>query len=149
MRQPIQVLVYVVRRHAEGGWEYLLLRRVPGRGGFWQGVTGGVEGGEDLVDAARRELAEETGLTPLTMAMAGFRYSFPMEDRWRPLYEPGIEAITEHVLIATVDSRDEPVLSPEHDNYEWCEFNEALRKLSWPNNIRALRQCHKIVLAWK
>ena len=149
MRQPIQVLVYVVRRHQGGDWQYLLLRRVPDRGRFWQGITGGAEEGENLLQAATRELAEETQLTPLTLEKADFHYSFPMEERWRHLYKPGTEAITEYVFIASVGHQDEPVLSPEHDGYEWCEFEQALGKLTWPNNVEALRQCQKVVLTWK
>jgi ADP-ribose pyrophosphatase YjhB (NUDIX family) len=52
-RQPVQVLVHPVRR-TEEGWRYLLLHRIPRRGGFWQGVSGGVEWGEALAAAARR-----------------------------------------------------------------------------------------------
>lgn len=57
-RQPVQVLVHPLKLVGRD-WEYLLLRRIPEQGGFWQGVTGGVEGRESLADAARRELIEE------------------------------------------------------------------------------------------
>ena len=60
MRQPIQVLIYPVKT-VGSKWEYLLLRRTASRGGFWQGVTGGVEEDEGVVEAATRELFEETG----------------------------------------------------------------------------------------
>ncbi len=66
MRQPIQVLVYPVKA-VDNGWEYLLLHRLASRGDFWQGVTGGVEQGEEFADAARREMIEETGLVPSTI----------------------------------------------------------------------------------
>lgn len=54
--------VCVVIRHAD---RYLLVHRAPGRPapGYWTPVTGKLEPGETLAEAARREVKEETGLT--------------------------------------------------------------------------------------
>lgn len=41
-RQPVEILVYPARWEDQG-WRYLLLHRIPGRGCFWQGVSGGAE----------------------------------------------------------------------------------------------------------
>ena len=62
MKIPIQALIFPVRS-TEKGWEYLMLKRVLERGGFWQGVTGGLELNETIPEAAKRELLEETGLS--------------------------------------------------------------------------------------
>lgn len=145
MRQPIQVLVYPVRRTAAGNWEYLLMRRISSRGGFWQGVTGGVERNEDLFEAAARELIEETGLVPSDFQTIDYSYSFPVEDRFRYLYPSGTGSITEHVFMARITDEREPKLSEEHDQYRWCKFNEALSLLRWPENIEALRRCNGIL----
>ena len=115
MRQPIQVLIYPVK-FAGSDWEYLLLKRVPSRGEFWQGVTGGVEESEDLVEAARRELIEETGLAHSSLERIDYTYSFPVEDKWRHLYATGVERIIEYVFIAYIDSQQNPIIYPdEHD----------------------------------
>lgn len=145
MRQPIQVLVYPVRHTVEGNWEYLLIRRIPSRGGFWQGVTGGVERNEDLVEAAARELIEETGLVPSDFRTIDYSYSFPVEDRFRYLYPSGTDSITEHVFMARITDEKEPELSEEHDQYRWCKFDEALRLLHWPENIEALKKCNGVL----
>jgi dATP pyrophosphohydrolase len=94
MRQPIQVLTYPVKT-AGSGREVLLLRRTASRGGFWQGVTGGVEEGESLVEAARRELYEETGLVPFALEQIDYSYSFPVKEEWWDLYAAGVEEIME------------------------------------------------------
>jgi len=54
MRLPIQVEAIIFRRNGNT-IEYLLLKRLPDRNGFWQPVTGGLEEGETLVEALRRE----------------------------------------------------------------------------------------------
>lgn len=145
MRQPIQVLVYPVRRTAAGNWDYLLMRRIPSRGGFWQGVTGGVEKDEDVTEAAARELIEETAMVPSDLQIIDYSYSFPVEDRFRYLYPSDTESITEHVLMARITDEQEPQLSEEHDQYRWCRFEEALSLLRWPENIEALKKCNHIL----
>ena len=147
MRAPIQVLVYPVRRDTSGDWEYLLLKRTPRGGCFWQGITGGVENDEDLTEAARRELIEETGLVPLLVERIDYSYSFPVDDRWRHLYAADVEEIKEYVFMAYVTGQQELEISSEHDQYKWCRFNEALGLLYWSENKEALNRCHKVVLA--
>ena len=144
MRQPVQVLVYPVK-DVGGDWQYLLLRRVPrpalGMSGFWQGITGGAEEGEELADAAMRELTEETGLVPSALEQVDYSYSFAMQEQWRGLYADGVEQIVEHVFVATVDALQDPVLSGEHDRWEWCGLERALRLLVHPENVEALKRC--------
>jgi 8-oxo-dGTP pyrophosphatase MutT (NUDIX family) len=141
MRQPISFLVYPVRR-GKKEWEYLLLRRVVdsklGFEDFWQGVTGDLEENENLTQAARRELAEETGFVSCSLEQIEYTYSFPKHDLWNEIYPPGVVKIVEHVFIAIIDRSTEPTLSPEHDTWEWCSLDRALGKLKYPGNIEAL-----------
>jgi 8-oxo-dGTP pyrophosphatase MutT (NUDIX family) len=146
MRQPIQVLIYPVRT-ASSRWEYLLLRRTASRGGFWQGVTGGVEDEEGLVEAARRELLEETALVPSALEEIDYSYSFPVEEEWRGLYAAGVEEVVEYVFIARVDGQQEPTLTWEHDQWQWCRYDQALGLLTWPGNIEALKRCERLMKA--
>ncbi len=141
MRQPIQVLVYPVKA-VDNGWEYLLLHRLASRGDFWQGVTGGVEQGEEFADAARREMIEETGLVPSTIQKVDYTFSYPVAEKWRHLYAQGVEEITEYVFLAQVGGQQAPLLDArEHDQWKWCGFEAALNSLIWPGNIEALKHC--------
>ena len=150
MRQPLSVLVYPVRR-VEGRWQYLLLERAPdprlGLARFWQGVTGGLEEGESLVQAARRELREETSLVPSRLEQIDYSYAFPMQDEWRQSFGPGTEKIVEHVFIAVVGENQEPTLSREHEAWRWCRADEALELLTYPGNIEALKRCDALLNA--
>jgi 8-oxo-dGTP pyrophosphatase MutT (NUDIX family) len=54
--------------------EYLLLKRLPDRNGFWQPVTGGLEEGETRTEALCREIEEETGIENLIRVTEGLYY---------------------------------------------------------------------------
>ncbi|MCJ2556487.1 MAG: NUDIX pyrophosphatase [Candidatus Thermoplasmatota archaeon] len=136
-RQPVQVLVHPLRL-VGWDWEFLLLRRLPSRGGFWQGVTGGVEGQESLADAARRELIEETRLQPIVLQSIDHSCSYPMDEGLRQSH-PEVNEIEEHVFFAQVDGGSDPLIDPEeHDRFIWCRLEEAIELLHWPENKDAL-----------
>jgi dihydroneopterin triphosphate diphosphatase len=139
MRQPLQVLVYPVKE-IDGTLSYLLLHRIASRGDFWQGVTGGVEEGEEILEAANREMIEETGLIPAAMTKIDYTYSFSVADQWRHLYAEGVTEIVEYVIVAHVNDQQEPTIdSREHDTWQWYNLNQALERLRWPGNIEALK----------
>ena len=145
MRTPTQVLVYPVRFTGDD-WDYLLLRRLPERGGFWQGVTGGVEEGENIDETARRELLEETGFAALVLERIDFSYSIPMQDEWRGLYPGGVRELVEYVFWARIDGAQEVRIDQcEHDAWRWCKFEDALSLLKWPENIEALKRCGRVL----
>lgn len=62
-RQPKVVVLLVIERDSDGVHEYLLQQRLKHPYyGFWGAPTGKVRWGESLLEAASRELKEETGL---------------------------------------------------------------------------------------
>lgn len=113
--------------------EVLLLRRARGETlypGIWQLITGGVRDGETSQQAARRELREETGLDPVRFWIAPSTSSF---------YDPVQDAIVILPLFAAQVGVDAvPVLSDEHDRYEWRDFAEAEGKMVWPGQRAGL-----------
>jgi len=154
LRVPRQVLVYVFRRSTDGSVEFLLLRRTREWGGFWQGVSGAPERGETDAEGAIREVAEETGyIVSSELRAIGFRYELlrdddPDEERWEYLYGPGVDAIPEEVYVAEVPLGPDPILSPyEHEAFDWLTFDEALARLTWENNRRALEAARRFITA--
>jgi dATP pyrophosphohydrolase len=101
--------------------------------------------GRPLLDAARRELLEETGLSALELVQMDFAYAIPLDEEDRRLYGPEVEKVEEFVFLAFVGAQ-EPKLDPkEHDRSRWCRSEEALQLLRWPGNKEALRRCREIL----
>ncbi|MHA1908048.1 MAG: NUDIX hydrolase [Candidatus Thorarchaeota archaeon] len=137
LRVPIQVLVYPVR-YKDDNWEYLLLKRVEDRGGFWQGVTGAPEKKEKILEAAKRELLEETGFLAEIIFKVDYTYSINVKDV-QGVYAPDVATIPEYAFMARVHEDSIPVLDPiEHTEWMWCTFDEAYELLKWENNKKAL-----------
>ena len=130
MRLPIQVEAVIFRRNGDKV-EYLLLKRLPERNGFWQPVTGGVEEGETRKEALYREIREETGITSIITVLEDL-YCFQFSD-------PG--PYQEYVYGVEVSVGEEIMLDPkEHSECRWCDYPEALQLLHWKENKEALRK---------
>ncbi len=105
---------------------------------IWQFVSGSIEEGEKAVDAARRELAEETSLAPKAFWIVPYVNSF---------FDPAWDAVNLSPLFAAqTEEGDEPRLSEEHDRYCWLDFERALRMLVWPGQRAGLRIVNDYIL---
>lgn len=145
LRVPRQVLVYVYRERPDGRIAFLLLKRIERLGGFWQGVTGAPEWGESDEEAAAREVREETGLDATgRLRLLDHRYVLRRPggnaEEWERLYGSGVEGVPEETYCADAPLDWEPVLSWEHDGYRWCELEQGLELLHWPENRAALQR---------
>jgi len=130
MRLPIQVEAIIFRMNGNK-IEYLLLKRVPEKNGFWQPVTGGLEEGETRTDALFREIREETGVKSLIRLIDGLYYFEFSDPNPNQEYVYGVE----------ISSSVEIVLDrKEHSEYRWCCFQEALQLLHWKENKEALKK---------
>lgn len=135
-RVPIQIQAFVYRLES-GTPMYLLLKRRPDIGGFWQGVTGALKPGEAEDAAAAREIMEETGLDVSAVERLAFSHSFPVEEQWKHLYDESVTEIFEHAFAAeTVETN--VTICDEHTEFKWVNFGDAYKLLKWPGNKGAL-----------
>ena len=113
--------VVVVRQTAEG-WRFLLLRAF----NHWDFPKGMVESGEEPLDAAKREVREESLIDDLE-----FRWGEP-STRTGP-YSRGKVAC---YYIATTRTEEitlpvNPELGrPEHSEFRWVDYDEAVQLVS-------------------
>jgi dihydroneopterin triphosphate diphosphatase len=136
------IAVYVYRQ-TPAGFEFLQIRRSASTGEFqhsWQTVYGGIERAADgtwketAVQAALRELKEETGLVPQRLWQVEYLESFYFRPRDYVLFMP--------VFAAQVacPPRDPPiVLNDEHDDYRWIPEARIESAFMWRTQREALR----------
>ena len=150
MARTEQISAFVFRPSEENpnAPEYLALRRTPARGGFWQGVTGGLEqvdqpgivagvagSGSREAAGAIREMSEELQLDPARIYETGYSFSFT---------DPKDGELVEHVVAVEVDEHAEPTLSDEHDAAFWVNAQD-MRKLvgdKWEDNVVGFDKAH-------
>ncbi len=130
-RRPESVLVVVYAAEL-----VLLLRRKPPFG-FWQSVTGSLEHGESPLQAAARELREETGIdTSGELIDTGRQRWFDIDPRWRDRFEPGVTRNLEHEFHLALE---EPVPialdDAEHSASEWLPLDTAVERV-WSHTNR-------------
>ena len=121
-KRPESVLVLVYTRAGE---VLLLRRRQPDD--FWQSVTGSLEWDETPVQAARRELFEETGLAVDTdLIDCTTTNRFPILPGWGARYAPDLTHNLEHVFRIAFAERPVIRLDPaEHTEYRWLDRASA------------------------
>ena len=122
------------------GERVLLLHRRPERGNFWQPITGTIEEGEAPLDAARRELDEETGQRgePRSLEMT---QSFMIESEYLESRYPAPIVASEVAYEIALDSRlPIRVDAEEHDAWGWFTFAEAYERIRWTDDREALER---------
>ncbi len=115
--------------------KFLLLHYSKGHWGF---PKGHIEEGEKEKQAALREKKEETALS--VRLIDGFRerisYSFRENGE--------VENKTVSFYLAEAPLMD-VVLSPEHTEFQWLSFSDALKRLSFDNTKRVLKKANSFL----
>jgi dATP pyrophosphohydrolase len=119
---------------------FLLLKRIPEKGGFWQPISGGIEEEETPVDTLRREITEETGIVDFVRVIDLY-YSFTHRT-----FKNGV-LMTMRDFSFAVEVKEEATvnLSNEHLEYKWCDIEEAKQLLNWEPGLTALQKLVDIV----
>lgn len=121
------------------GPEYLLLRY---GGGNWGFPKGHVEAGETDVEAAQREVEEETGI-----ARAAQRLLPGFEDDTDYRFRRGHTLVEKDVRFYLIESSTKEVkISHEHSGYAWLPYDAALPRVSFEGPRRILQAAHAFIL---
>ena len=134
MREPFQVLVFPYQIINDEPKFLIALRSDLS---IWQAISGGGESGESLLEAAKRELIEETQLVGKNWLQLDSMCMLPK------VYYAGHENWSSHQYVVpeyafSVQVTAEPQLSSEHTEYRWCSFQDATKLLKFDSNRIAL-----------
>ncbi|HDR6314795.1 NUDIX pyrophosphatase [Bacillus cereus] len=144
MRAPYQVLIfpYII---TDDSIQYAIFNRSDY--GYWQGIAGGGEDGESLIESAKREAFEEAGiLREYPYIQLDSVSSLPVEDVVGGfLWGEDVYVIKEFSFGVKVPTKNIS-LSKEHFNYKWLCFEEAVMLLKWDSNKTALWELNKRLL---
>ena len=109
--------------------------------GIWALPKGTPESGETFEQVAVREVQEETGLEVRLIAYIGnISYSF-IHDRIR------FQKQVRHFLFEAIGG-DTSLHDAEYDQIEWFSIPEALRRLTYQNEVNILSQAEDILNRW-
>lgn len=138
-RKAIFIVTYA---KSKGSIDYLILKRKLHWKG-WEFPKGGLKKFETKRKAVKRELKEETGMSPLKTKkfnLSGkYNYSKEFEDR------KGYKGQTFSLYGVEVKKRNKiSVDSREHTDYKWVNYEKASRSLKWQNQKDSI----KIVNDW-
>ncbi|MDX1454799.1 MAG: NUDIX domain-containing protein [Gammaproteobacteria bacterium] len=129
-KQPKRLSAGVmVVRQTDNGLMFLLLRAFK----HWDFPKGMVEKGEQPLEGARREVAEETGITELMFDWGEQYYDTPPYNRGK---------VARYYVARTTETRVQLLPNPEtgkteHAEYRWVSFEQAW-KLTSPRVQKAL-----------
>jgi dATP pyrophosphohydrolase len=127
------VQVHIFRRKGTSS-EFLLLQRADNielYPGIWQVVTGWIEENETALEAALREVKEETGLEPIRFWALPYIASFFDTNNDRVCLSPVFAF--EAASIAQVH------ISHEHKEYLWLDYKESLSLLELQSHKEGLK----------
>ena len=136
----IRVIDSYVYKKSDNGFDFLILKRADTKiyEHLWQGVAGKIEKNEKSWQAAIRELKEETGLNPRKIFIADHVSKFYEAHQDRINFVPvfGIEVNNEKV-----------VLSDEHCDYKWVDFETASSLLVWNGQKKGIHAVNQMLLS--
>jgi bis(5'-nucleosidyl)-tetraphosphatase len=150
----------IVFRREKNKILYLILKRTPvvkrpdklsAKGGYWDPPKGRIEKGETKPETIKREIGEETGIKNVQF-ISGFStwvtffYRAKGEEKKnRQKKKKGLNIfkIVTYYIFETKTKR--VILSREHEDYAWLEYNDALKRLTYENTRKVLRKANKYI----
>ena len=126
-----QIVQGIVFRCLNKEVEFLVVKRVPEDGGFWQAITGTIENNELAQDTLKRELAEE----------AGIKGTLYISDKLEEYFWEKPDQIKgrDQIFAVEVSHNCEVKLDPkEHTEFRWLPVDDAVKLLKYECNKQSM-----------
>ncbi|MBI2404905.1 NUDIX domain-containing protein [Candidatus Gottesmanbacteria bacterium] len=129
MKRELSAGGVIVRKKGRE-WHVLLVRDMNGNWTFPKGL---VEKGEDTLTCAKREIAEEVGMTNITLlkSLTPIRYLYQRN---------GLISKTVQYFLFTFDGNEVPTAQTEEgiSEVQWRPFNEAIKTIGYSKTNKKL-----------
>jgi len=143
MKQKFRKAVFILTyRKTIFGVKYLLLKRKLHWTG-WEFPKGGIEPKEKPIEAAAREIKEETGQTPSNIKKYKFSGKYLYNQKFPD--RKGIFGQTYQLFSAELKNKKAKIDRREHSTYKWASFKKAIKLLTWENQKQSLRIVKKTI----
>jgi len=147
-RAPFQVLIILYQRDSKTIKYCIFERKNPLN--QIQFIAGGGEDGEAPIEAAARELREETGITNVSFLPLKSLCHVPtniFSETQRKAWGKDLYVIPEYSFGAEIETTNVIRLSDEHVGFRWVTYEEARGTLKWDSNKTALYELNSILQA--
>lgn len=125
----------VVFRKEDGKIKFLLLKYPS----YWGFVKGNIEENESVKETVLRELEEETGIKD-----GVFIEGFKEENKYT--YRREGKLIFKIVIFLLLETNTKEIkISFEHEDFKWCDYEEALKIVGYKNSKDLLEKAMKFI----
>ena len=114
--------------------QFLFLKRTPERSSYWQPVCGGLDSGESLNSALKREIREETGITKI-LEIIDLDISF----KYQEIKNHTKMQMEDHCFAIEIINPIPINLSSEHSEYLWLSRDKVPQYFIWDLGLEAFR----------
>lgn len=134
----IQAIIYRIQPGKQKKVKFLLFKRPASQGDYWQFITGNIKQNETEIEAVSRELIEETGILKVENII-DTNIAFTFQNQ-RGMIK------SEKIFLVLLTKTPEIIISDEHEDFRWLDYDQALNLLSWENNKKTLALSYEIIL---
>ena len=124
------VAVAIIAGRGDEARLLLLRRHGSSAEGAWSVVTGSIEPGESAPQAARREVAEETGIHVEALLSSGLTETF--------YFAPDGVIELMPIFVTLLPAQVPIVLDHGSDDHRWCSLEQALDLMAFAGQRRAV-----------
>ncbi len=133
----------IFRRHGGRIW-YVLLQYATRN--HWTFPRGRLEEGERPIDAARREIEEETGIARVKF-IPGYKETIHFRYQWPPKTEGAEQRLKFITFYLGEVFASNITISEEHKNFVWAPYDKALKIIKHKNSRDLLMKANTKIIS--
>lgn len=138
MVKEVSAGAIIFRKNEEIKYLLLFRKKEEHFSALWSFPRGKIKENEIDIDAAKREIEEETGLKDLKFL------KFREKINW--FYKMDNQTIYKESIFYLAETKTEEIkISEEHDDYKWCSYEEAMGLLKFKNIKEVLKKADEFL----